>query len=739
MQIKMKKAFLIGAAMLSTAVQAAPLDIERIFASPSLDGNAPRALKVSPDGERVTFLKGKQTDYERLDLWEYHIDSGETRLLFDSNDLQSGEEVLSDEEKARRERMRLSGSGIVSYQWSADGKALLFPLGGDVYYHKLGEKGAKQLLDTDVFETDIKLSPKGNYISFIRDQNLFVKHIESGKETAITKEGGGNIKFGMAEFVAQEEMGRMTGYWWSPDESFIAFTKVDESPVDVISRSEIYADDIKTIEQKYPKAGTNNVLVELAIQNINNGACRWVDLGEDKDIYLARGKWMPNSETFTYQWQTRDQQTLELRAYNVPTEKQSVLLSETSNTWVNLHNDLYFLSDSDQFIWASERDGFKHLYLYENSGKLVRQLTQGDWVVDNIEAVDAKNNRIYFAGRKDTPLESHAYSVSLDGGDISRITNEGAYHSVSFSKDASIFIDRFSTINSPAQVSLNDASGKRITWLEENKVEEGHPLYPYMDTWTKPEFGDITTKDGATLKYRIYKPENLEKKHPVIVYLYGGPHAQVVTNSWAGNRGLLMQHWVDKGYVVFTLDNRGSNYRGKAFEDPIYKKMGFVEVDDQVAGVEFLRTLPYVDAKRIGVHGHSYGGYMTLMTMFKAGDYFQAGVSGAPVTDWRLYDTHYTERYMGNPKTDDDAYTASSVFPYAKDLKGDLLIYHGMADDNVLFTHSTMLYKHLQDLAIPFETMDYPGKKHSIRGKQTGIHLYKTITNFFDRNLTPEQ
>ena len=725
--------------MLSTAVQAEPLDIERIFASPSLDGNAPRALKVSPDGERVTFLKGKQTDYERLDLWEYHIDSGETRLLFDSNDLQSGEEVLSDEEKARRERMRLSGSGIVSYQWSADGKALLFPLGGDVYYHKLGEKGAKQLLDTDVFETDIKLSPKGNYISFIRDQNLFVKHIESGKETAITKEGGGNIKFGMAEFVAQEEMGRMTGYWWSPDESFIAFTKVDESPVDVISRSEIYADDIKTIEQKYPKAGTNNVLVELAIQNINNGARRWVDLGEDKDIYLARGKWMPNSETFTYQWQTRDQQTLELRAYNVPTEKQEVLLSETSNTWVNLHNDLYFLSDSDQFIWASERDGFKHLYLYENNGKLVRQLTQGDWVVDNIEAVDAKSNRIYFAGRKDTPLESHAYSVSLAGGDISRITNEGAYHSVSFSKDASIFIDRFSTINSPAQVSLNDASGKRITWLEENKVEEGHPLYPYMDTWTKPEFGDITTKDGATLKYRIYKPENLENKHPVIVYLYGGPHAQVVTNSWAGNRGLLMQHWVDKGYVVFTLDNRGSNYRGKAFEDPIYKKMGFVEVDDQVAGVEFLRTLPYVDAKRIGVHGHSYGGYMTLMTMFKAGDYFQAGVSGAPVTDWRLYDTHYTERYMGNPKTDDDAYTASSVFPYAKDLKGDLLIYHGMADDNVLFTHSTMLYKHLQDLAIPFETMDYPGKKHSIRGKQTGIHLYKTITNFFDRNLTPDQ
>ena len=725
--------------MLSTALNAETLTIERIFSSPSLDGNAPRSLKVSPDGQRVTFLKGKQTDYERLDLWEYHIQSGETRMLFDSNDLQSGEEVLSDEEKARRERMRLSGSGIVSYQWSDDGKALLFPLGGDVFYHKLGEKGAKQLLDTDAFETDIKLSPKGNYISFIRDQNLFIKHIESGEEMAITKEGGGNIKYGMAEFVAQEEMGRMTGYWWSPDEEHIAFTKVDESPVDVITRSEIYADDIKLIEQKYPKAGTPNVLVELAIQDISSGKRTWVDLGENKDIYFARGKWMPNSTTFTYQWQTRDQQTLELRAFDTTANKQTVLLTETSNTWVNLHDDLYFLKDKGQFIWASERDGFKHLYLFDNNGKLVKQLTKGNWVVDDVEAIDVANNRLYFSGRKDTPLESHVYQVSLDGGDITRVTELGAYHSAAFSKDASIFIDRFSTINSPAQVSLNDATGKRITWLEENKVEKGHPLHAYMDSWTAPEFGDITTKDGATLKYRIYTPEsakqNPKQKHPVIVYLYGGPHAQVVTNSWAGNRGLLFQHWVDQGYVVFTLDNRGSNYRGKGFEDPIYKKMGFIEVDDQVAGVEFLRTLPFVDAKRIGVHGHSYGGYMTLMTMFKAGDYFAAGVSGAPVTDWRLYDTHYTERYMGNPQTDDDAYTASSVFPYAKDLKGDLLIYHGMADDNVLFTHSTMLYKHLQDLAIPFETMDYPGKKHSIRGKQTGIHLYKTITNFFERTI----
>ena len=721
---------------LTSNVNAETLSIERIHQSPSLSGSTPKGIQVSPDGQRVTFLKGKEADYDRYDLWEYHIPTGKTQILFDSDDLHTGPEVLSDEEKARRERMRVYGSGIITYDWSNDGNALLFPLAGDVYYFKIGDKKAKRLLETDAFETDIKFSPKGNYISYIREQNLYVMNVATGKEKAITTKGGGNIKYGMAEFVAQEEMGRMTGYWWSKDEKHIAFTKVDESPVDNIVRSEIYADSISTIEQKYPKAGTNNVYIELAVANLNSGKVRWVDLGENKDIYLARANWM-NASTLTYQTQSRDQQILNLNAVNIDSSEQTVLLQETSNTWVNLNFDLRFLADNKHFVWASERDGFKHLYLYRNNGELVRQITQGDWVVESIKAIDEKKGLIYFQGRKDTVLESHIYSVSLDGSNITRLSEANRFHSATFSSDASVYVDSHSTTNSPAQVSLHQADGSMITWLEENKVDKDHPLFAYTDSWVKPEFGKIKAQDGTDLHYRLYKPTELKGKHPVIVYLYGGPHAQTVTNSWGGNRGLLMQHWVSKGYVVFTVDNRGSYNRGKAFEDPLFKKMGFVEVDDQIAGVKFLRTLDYVDPARIGVHGHSYGGYMTLMTMFKGGDYFAAGVSGAPVTDWRLYDTHYTERYMGNPKTDDQAYTDSSVFPYAKDLKGDLLIYHGMADDNVLFTHSTMLYKHLQDLALPFEVMDYPGKKHSIRGKNTGIHLYKTITNFFDKHLQP--
>ena len=712
-----------------------PLSIERIFQSPSLSGSAPKSLKVSPDGKRVTFLKGKETDYERYDLWEYDVASGETRVLFDSDDLHSGKEVLSDEEKARRERMRVHGSGIMEYHWAADGKALLFPLAGDAFYYKLGEKQARRLLQTPEFETDIRFSPEGNYVSYIREQNLYIMDVSSRIETQLTKDGGGPIKYGMAEFVAQEEMSRMTGYWWSPDETKIAFTKVDETPVDQVTRSEIYADSIKMITQRYPSTGTNNVLIELAVHDLGKNKTTWVDLGENKDIYLARGKWMKDSQTFTYQWQSRNQQQLELRGFDSSTGKQKVLVTESSDTWVNLHKDLYFLEDGKHFVWASERDGFKHLYLYKNDGTLVRQLTKGQWVVDKLTAVDKDTQTVFFTGRKDTPIERHLYSVGLKGGEISKISQRKGFHDVTFSDDASVYVDKYSTVNTPWQVSLHQNNGKKLTWLSENAIDANHPLAAYQQQWIKPEFGKLETSDGATLHYRLFKPKKIEGKHPVIVFTYGGPHAQIVTDSWYGNRGLLMQHWVNKGYVVFTVDNRGSNYRGKAFEEPIYKKMGSIEVDDQVEGVKFLRTLPFVDADRIGVYGHSYGGYMALMTMFKAGEYFKAGVSGAPVTDWLLYDTHYTERYMGNPKEVPQAYEASSVFPYAKNLNGPLLIYHGMADDNVLYKHSTKLYKHLQDMALTFEVMDYPGKKHSIRGKNTGIHLYKTITSFFDRHF----
>ncbi len=722
-----------------TAANTEQLTIERIYSSPSLHGQTPKSLKFSPDGSRVTYLQGKSDDLYRYDLWEYNIASKENRLLVDSQSLFSGTENLSDEEKARRERQRIYGFGIMEYQFSRDGSALLFPLNGDIYYYHLATKKAKRLTETKAFETDVKFSPRGNFVSYIREQNIYVLNIESGDERQLTKDGGGAIKNGMSEFVAQEEMARMTGYWWAPDEKHIAFLRVDETPVQTVVRNEIYAEKIDLIEQRYPATGTNNVHIKLAVTDVKGKRKRFVDIGDNKDIYIPRVKWLKDSKKLSYQIQSRDQKTLTLHTYELKNRREKSLLTEKSDHWINLHKDLTFLSDNKTFIWASERDGFKHLYHYTLKGELIAQLTKGEWVVDALSHVDEKSGWVYFTGRADTPLERHLYKVPLSGKSpehVQRITERNGFHSINFSATSENYIDSFSNTNTPKQVSLHLANGEHVTWLAENAVEPEHPIAPYYDELVMPEFGSLKSEDGqANLYYKLYKPKNMQpgKKYPVIVRVYGGPHAQRVTNSWQGAD--MTQYMLQQGYIVYQLDNRGSNYRGTAFEFPIYETLGQIEVADQITGVKFLHTLPYVDKERIGIFGHSYGGYMALMTMFKAGDYFKAGVSGAPVTDWLLYDTHYTERYLNHPKVNAAGYEQSSVFPYIAGLSGPLMVYHGMADDNVLFTNTTKLIKALQDEGKLFELMTYPGSKHSMRGEKVKVHLNKTIMDFFNRHF----
>lgn len=727
---------LLGAVSLCSSVVAKELELDRLFADPALSGSAPKSLSYSPDGSRVTYLKGKNTDANRLDLWQYQLKTGKHSILVDSDSLFSGPETLSDEEKARRERLRLFASGIVSYSWSKDGKALLFPLNGDLYYYDLAAQKARKLTETAAFETDAQISPKGRFVSFVREQNIFVLDLTTGKEQQLTLDGQGPVKNGMAEFVAQEEMARMTGYWWAPDDSKIAFTQFDESPVPQVLRNEIYADEIKLYNQRYPYAGANNVLIKLGVVSLSGKEVKWLDLGSEKDIYLPRVQWTQNPNQLTYQWQSRNQQQLELRLVDLVSQQQKLLLAEQSATWLNLHDDLHFFKDQQRFIWASERDGFKHLYLYHLNGDTPVQLTSGDWVVSKIESVDEKNGLVYFTGRKDTVLENHLYQLKISDLTTKRLTSAGASHAVVVAKDGSGFLDSYSAVNSLPKVQLNDNTGKTLTVLEANELNAEHPLTPYWSGLVQPRFGTLTAKDGQTLHYRVFAPKNLDssKKYPVIVSVYGGPGAQRVTNSWSG-KDLYYHFMAQRGYIVFQLDNRGSENRGKKFEDPIYKKMGGVEVDDQVTGVEYLRTLPYVDSQRIGIYGHSYGGYMAIMAMFKASDYFAAGVSGAPVTDWTLYDTHYTERYLGHPAQNGKGYQDSSVFPYSDGLKGDLLIYHGMADDNVLFSNSTKLFSDLQQKGKMFEMMTYPGSKHAMFGQEVQTHLHRTITAFFDRTL----
>jgi len=722
------------------------LTIERIFADPSLSGPRPRALRISPDGSRVTFLKGKETAREQLDLWEYNIAAGESRLLVDSRVLMPEEVELSEEERARRERQRISAyRGIVEYSWSDDGKALLFPLAGDIYVYDLTkppEKATTRLTETNEFETDARFSPLGNYVSFIRDKDLFIIDIATGGERQLTEGGEGTVSNGMAEFVAQEEMNRFTGYWWSGDEKRIAFETFDESPVPVAKRYEIYADNFNVTEQRYPAAGDPNVLVGLGVVKVTGkkaGDITWIDLGEETDIYLARVDWLDEGHLIV-QRQPRNQKSLDLLKADARTGETRLIRRELSKTWIELHEDLHVLEKRSGFVWKSARDGFRHLYICSPEGEIVTRLTGGDWCVERLLGVDEQAGLVYFVGTKQTVLERHLYASRLDGSnaeDPRRITTREGVHRISFSDDCSIYIDNFSNDDTPPQVGLHRVDGSRITWLEENALVEGHPYFPYSGRHARVEYGTIEAEDGQDLYYSLIKPIPFdpEKKYPVFIDCYGGPRGQQVMKRWSGVWSLYSEYMAQNGYVVFTLDNRGTGHRGRKFDDPIYGQLGRIEVDDQAAGVRFLRTLPYVDPERIGIFGWSYGGYMVLMAMAKEPGLFCAGASVAPVTDYRLYDTHYTERYLGHPDENEAGYEATSVFPYLKNLRGPLLVVHGMADDNVLFTNSTRLFKELQDNMIPFEMMTYPGKKHSITGKATRTHLFETVTRFMDRHL----
>ncbi|WP_299490666.1 S9 family peptidase [uncultured Shewanella sp.] len=711
------------------------LTIERFNASPALAGVTPMGVKLSPDGSRVTYLVGRADNQHFYDLWQMDVKSGQKSQLIDADLLVASE--LSDEEKARRERQRIFGQGIMTYFWSQDSKAILLPMSDTLYYFSVTSGKVKSLDIGKGFITDARLSPKGHYVSFVREQNLFIFDLNKNQLVQLTHDGEGAIKNAMAEFVAQEEMGRMTGYWWAPDESKIAFTQIDESGVELITRNEIYADGIKLTKQRYPYAGKSNVEISLGVVSIESGGINWVSLGENKDIYLPRVKWLPDSEKLSFQWQSRDQHELNLNLVSMAHLAQPhMIIEERSDAWINVNDDLLFLKKQPLLIWASERDGFKHLYLYDLKGGMKRQLTQGEWAVDALEYLDEENNWVYFTGRKTSVIEKQLYRVSLSGGDIEAVTHLKGDHEITFAEHSPIYLDDFSSLSQPPQVSLHDATGKRLMWIEQNKITPSHPLYAYFGRWQLPEWGDIEAEDGQKLIYRLFKPTDFDtkKQYPVVVRVYGGPHAQLVVNAWS-EQDYFTQYLLQQGFIVFQLDNRGSAHRGTQFEQVIYEHLGDAELNDQLLGVRYLKSLPFVDGDNIALYGHSYGGYMALMGIFKAPNDFKAAIAGAPVSDWGLYDTHYTERYLGSPLTNAKGYEASSVFPYVQDYQSGLLMYHGMADDNVLFENSTRVYKALQDEGKLFQMIDYPGSKHSMRGEKVRNHLYRSLADFLNRQL----
>ncbi len=727
------------------ALATAELTIERIFASPDLSGPELRQVEISPAGDRVTFVRGRDDDRDLLDLWEYHIADGASRILVAADEVVADEGELSEEEQARRERARMAGlRGIVEYRWSGDGRFLIFPLGGDIHLLDLAEEApeVRQVTENEAADIDPQVSPDGRFVAFVRERNLWLAEIETGEEQQLTDDGDETIANGLAEFIAQEEMGRSTGFWWSPDSRHIAFLRIDESAIEPTRRFEIQADRITMVEQRYPFTGTPNVSYRLGVIDLDASRTRWIDLGEDDDIYIPRVDWLPDGERLSFQRQSRDQKTLELLIAPLDDAAPEVVLTETSETWINLHDDLRFLEDVPAFIWSSEASGFRHLYLYGLDGQRIRTLTDGEWAVDELIGVDEDLGLIYFTAAEVSPEEKHLYRQSLatiSPENVTRLSRRAGWHEVRMDLAARVYVDTFSSTRQPPQVSLHSVDGEPLAWLLENRLTRDHPYAPFRGGHRDSEFGSVIAPHGFQLRYRLTKPPDFDpdRRYPVFVHVYGGPTHRIVTDRWT-RRTLFEQYLARQGFVVFSLDNRGVIRQGKAFQDQIYLNMGRVEVVDQMIGLDWLKTQDFVDPERIGIFGWSYGGYVALMALARHPEEFAAGVAVAPVTDWALYDTHYTERYLGKPQDQAEAYEQGNVLTWADRITDPLLLIHPMADDNVLFTHSTLLMQKLQEARIPFDLMTYPGEKHGITGASQRVHVHEMIARFFQQHLQPD-
>ena len=711
-----------------------PLTLQRVFGSPSLTGPVPRGVKLSPDGTILTMLRNRPTDRERYDLWALDTRGGDWRMLVDSEKVGTGA-ALSEAEKMQRERQRLAGlKGILNYDWAPDGKSILVPLDGDLYLARL-DGSVKRLTNSKDSELNPEISPKGKYVSFVRGQKLWVGALGGGAAHAITP-GGGTVHYGEAEFVAQEELPRTTGYWWSPDDSKLAIYWFDEANVGVVTRTSIGAEGTSVYDQRYPAAGTPNVVPHVIVTDASGKGKVSVDLGADKDIYLSRIDWAPDGKTLYVQRLNRAQDRLDMLAVNPATGKSRILFTEQArpNYWINLGDDYKFLKDGS-LVWWSERSGLGQLYRF--AGGKWTQLTNGASPVLKLDGVDEASGRVFFESNPD-PLGSEIFSMSLAQPQATPVLlSDPAFRSsASMDKKATRLIVGRSSQTQPPQVYLADDSGKRLAWIEENRLDANHPYAPYLASHEPTRFGTIKAADGTDLHYEMVVPPHMVpgKHYPVFFEHYGGPHSQTVTRGWSSP---LTQYIVDLGYIYFQIDNRGSANRGVAFEQPLYHAMGGVEVADQKAGGEFLKSLPFVDPKRIAIYGWSYGGYMTLKQLEADPGFYAAGIAVAPVTKWELYDTAYTERYLGNPKADPQVYERSDALADAKNIKDPLLVIHGMSDDNVVFQNSTALIAEMQQNGVPFQTMFYPGATHAIAGEKLHTHVYDTIFRFLDRNGVP--
>jgi dipeptidyl-peptidase 4 len=738
----------------TTASQTAskPLTIEQIFQEGGVTGRAPETIKWSPDGTKVSFVQRDETG-EHGELWYVDAVTGERKILASETKLS---QLAPPTSKIRdeREKERVTRYHVAAYTWSPDSQHLLFDSQGQLWYYRLDTGTAVQLTSSPDPSEDPKFSPDGNRVAFVRKHNLYVhpvygeegehaltreeknKEKDADKDKDKDKDKEDNILNGEVDWVYAEELAVRSNFFWSPEGKEIIFLQMDETRVPTYPITDWLPTHPRVEQEKYPKAGDPNPTVRLGVVGSSGGKVRWIKLTDDDDTYLPRFGWIREGWAWA-EVLNRKQDVMDLYFIDVKSGRSRKVLTETApDAWVNVNDDFRILKSGDRFLWTSWRDGHTHIYLYNFNApdplaadaKLERQLESGDYEVIEISGVDAASGTVFFIANKGDPRQEKLFSVKLDGSAVQAVSSADGSYAATFADDGQHFVETYSATLTPPWISTCAASGPCQKIWAGRSVANYNPIAPQML--------EFKADDGTVLYGSLILPRNAEAipKIPLIVHIYGGPAGQTVQNAWGGTNSLFHQILADEGYAIFSVDNRGTPNRGKKFSAAIRGQSGPVELKDQLTALDQLYAqFPQLDRGRTAMWGWSNGGSMTLYTLTHS-DRFKAGISVAPVTSWRNYDSIYTERYMGLPKDNPSGYE-DSIVSAAGSLHGSLLLVHGTSDDNVHFQNTIQMTDALIRSGKQFRLMVYPDKTHGISGSGTRTQLFHMMEDFWNKEL----
>ena len=687
----------------------------------------PRWLK---DGVHYTVVNPAKNASPKL--LKVNAVTGDARPFYDAAKMQAALGSLAGVSKDDARKLANQNS----YQMNPAETGVLLNHANDLFYYEFGSDKALRLTNNPDEEVGESFSPDGRMVSYVRNNNLYVADIATQREHALTKDGGRKILNGRLDWVYQEELygrGNFGAYWWSPDSTMLAYLRLDENPVHEFTVVDHIPYHQNVEVTPYPKAGDPNPLVQLGVVNAAGGPTRWIDTYkyQPTDLLIVRVGWTPDGKKVVYEAQNREQTFLDLNSADPESGKSSNLLRETSKAWVEVTDDNPRWLDDGTFLWLSDRSGYKHIYHYAADGKLLGQVTNGDWDIRAIDGVDETKGLIYFSGMEHSPIANHEYRIKMDGSGMTRLTSVEGSHRASFNDTANYFIDSSNDVQTPTQVRLFAATGKLVRVIDENRVDA---LKQYK--LGRVEFVQVKTRDGFTMEAMMIKPPDFaaNKKYPVMEYTYSGPQAPQVRNAWGGPVYMWHQMLAQKGYIIWICDNRTASNKGVQATWPVYKNFGELELRDLEDGVSWLKSQPYVDGDRIGIWGWSYGGFMTSYALTHSQS-FRVGIAGGTVADWRDYDTIYTERYMATPQNNPEGYKKSSPVNAAKDLHGKLLLIHGAIDDNVHMQNTVQFVYELEKAGKQFQLMIYPKSRHGVTDPLLVKHMRSMMTEFILGNL----